>query len=199
MLVCLALIGTAAAAESDPLAEFLASTRTLRAEFRQELRDGEGRVQEVSTGTVLIKRPNRFEWLYREPYQQLVLADGERLWVYDKDLGQASVATLGEALAATPAMLLSGERAVSDEFEVQASFTREDLDWVLLVPKKLSSDFRSVALAFRSGGLALMELKDNLGQTTWIEFSQVEPNPTLADELFQFQPPPGVDVIGEAG
>jgi outer membrane lipoprotein carrier protein len=198
LLPTLALMASGVLAEPDILARFLASTQTLRADFRQELRDVQGQVLEVSSGTVLIKRPNRFQWLYQEPYEQLVVADGERLWVYEKDLGQASVAPISDALAATPAMLLSGERGVSEEFEVRASFKRDDLDWVLLAPKQASADFRSLGLAFRDDVLMFMELTDNLDQTTWIEFAQVELNPGLRDELFRFVPPEGVDVIGEA-
>ncbi len=197
LLPVLGMLAANAWAAGDVLAQFLESTQTLRADFRQELRDTAGQVLEVSAGRLLISRPNRFVWLYKEPHEQLVLADGRRLWVYDKDLAQASVAQLDEALAATPAMLLSGERVVSDDFELRASFQRDGLDWVLLKPKRSSADFRSLALAFESGALRLMELQDNLDQVTWIEFSNMELNPALSDAEFQFEPPAGVDVIGE--
>ena len=189
-------VGAAGAADPHALDQFLASTQTLRAQFRQELRDNGGQVLEVSAGTVLIKRPNRFQWSYQEPFEQLVLADGERLWVYDKDLAQASVAPIGTALTATPAMLLSGEGLASDEFNLQASFSRDGLDWVLLKPKAAAADFRTLALAFAGDTLRFMELQDNLEQVTFIEFSDIERNVDLTDDLFRFEPPPGVDVIG---
>ena len=189
-------VGAAGAADPHVLDQFLASTETLRAQFRQELRDSGGQVLEVSAGTVLIKRPNRFQWSYKEPFEQLVLADGERLWVYDKDLAQASVAPIDTALTATPAMLLSGEGLASDEFNLQASFSRDGLDWVLLKPKAAAADFRTLALAFAGDTLRFMELQDNLEQVTFIEFSDIERNVDLGDGLFRFEPPPGVDVIG---
>ena len=197
----LSLMAMAQAALSEPvvLDQFLANTQTLRAEFRQELRDTGGQVLEVAGGRVLIKRPNRFQWQYQEPYEQLVLADGERLWIYDTDLAQASVAPIGSALAATPALLLSGERVVSDDFELQASFSRDGLEWVLLKPRLVSADFNSLALAFEADDLKFMELTDNLDQVTFIEFSNLERNPQLSEDLFRFRVPPGVDVIGEGG
>lgn len=197
----LPLLAMAQAVLTEPvvLDQFLANTQTLRAEFRQELRDTGGQVLEVAGGSVLIKRPNRFQWHYQEPYEQLVLADGERLWIYDKDLAQASVAPIGSALAATPALLLSGERVVSDDFELQASFSRDGLEWVLLKPRPASADFNTLALAFEADDLKFMELTDNLDQVTFIEFSNLERNPELSEDLFRFQVPPGVDVIGEGG
>ena len=196
LLAALALTPLAFA-DPDALTAFLENTQTFQADFRQELRDTAGQVLEVSAGRVLIKRPNRFQWLYQEPYEQLVLADGERLWIYDKGLAQASVALIGEALAATPAMLLSGERVVSEEFEMQASFERDGLQWVLLKPRPANSDFRRLALAFEGATLRFMELEDNLSQVTWIEFSNADLNPALNDDQFRFEPPEGVDVIGE--
>jgi len=184
---------------SASLESFLDETRTLRAEFQQELWSAEGRLIETAAGTLWLKRPNRFFWNYREPFEQVVVADGESLWIYDVELGQATVSPLDELIAATPAMLLSGDQAVRDGFEVQESFDANEIDWVRLVPKLEGTDFSTVLIGFREGILASLELVDGLDQVTEIQFGEVEVNPAISDDSFDFSPPEDVDVIGQPG
>lgn len=179
------------------LQQFLDDAHTLQAEFYQELSDADGQLVEVASGTMSLERPNRFLWQYRDPIEQLVLADGENFWIYDIELEQATVTPLGEAIAATPAMLLSGDQAVRDGFNTVENFAADDLSWVRLAPKTQGSDFRSVVVGFRDGELARLELVDGLEQITRIEFSEVVVNEGLGSGLFDFDPPDGVDVIGE--
>jgi outer membrane lipoprotein carrier protein len=181
---------------AEALELFLDEANTVQAQFHQELWDAEDRLVETAVGTLSLKRPNRFLWSYREPIEQLVIADGERLWIYDVELAQVTVTPLDEPVAATPAMLLSGDQAVRDGFEILESFDADDLSWVRLVPKLEGTDFRSVLIGFRNGNLARLELVDGLDQVTRIEFSEVLINTELADALFEFLPPDGVDVIG---
>lgn len=178
---------------------YLASLRTLTAGFSQVVHDKRGLVTDRATGQLSISRPNRFRWDYREPYEQTIVADGRKLWLYDPDLQQVTVRLLEQGLGATPAMLLSGAGKVGDAFTSGTVEQRGDWTWYRLLPKQRGSDFERVSLAFdRNNELAAMELVDKLGQTTSIEFAQVRRGAKLDDEVFTFVPPRGADVIGAA-
>ena len=179
------------------LQNFLDEAQTLQAEFYQELRGADEQLIEIATGSLSLQRPNQFLWRYREPIEQLVLADGESLWIYDVELAQATVTPLSDIIEATPAMLLSGDQSVRDGFETLGNSTGDGLSWVHLAPKIPASDFRSILIGFRDGELARLELIDGLDQLIRIDFSRVRINQDLAADLFSFDPPNGVDVIGE--
>lgn len=183
----------------DHLQNFLDEAQTVQAEFYQELWDADDQLVEIATGSLSLQRPNQFLWRYREPIEQLVLADGVSLWIYDVELAQATVTPLNDIIEATPAMLLSGDQSVRDRFETLENFTADGLSWVRLVPKVPGSDFRSILVGFRDGELARLELIDGLDQLTRIVFSEVHINQELAPDLFSFDPADGVDVIGEPG
>ncbi|MEM7065885.1 MAG: outer membrane lipoprotein chaperone LolA, partial [Cyanobacteria bacterium P01_B01_bin.77] len=190
----------AAEASADPAAtsrieRYLASLTTLSATFQQTLYDADGQRVQDSAGKLLIKRPGRFRWDYQEPYEQLVIADGERLWLYDADLEQATVKRLDGSLAGTPAMLLSGSSDVGRDFDVQGEYAAEGLVWLQLAARSPNAEFSQVRLAFRGDDVELMELTDNLDQITRIELSDLERNPTLPDDAFAFVPPAGTDVV----
>ncbi|CAN5303075.1 outer membrane lipoprotein chaperone LolA [soil metagenome] len=207
-LVCVAAMALASVSFASPASDasaepglarvqrFLDRIDTLRADFRQTVEDAESRVVQASEGVLTIARPDRFRWDYSKPYEQLVLADGEQLWLYDADLEQVTVRALDESLASTPAMLLSGGGRLEDAFR---SGEVSEQPWGLtveLIPTKNNSDFQSITVSFEGDNLTSMQLRDALGQLTRIEFSAVECNPQLADTAFTFDPPEGVDVIG---
>jgi outer membrane lipoprotein carrier protein len=178
---------------------YLGSLKTLSAGFVQIVQDKQGQVTERATGTLLVSRPNRFRWDYKQPYVQTIVADGKKLWLYDPDLDQVTVRSLAQGLGATPAMLLSGSGKVGDAFTAGPVERQRDWTWCRLAPKQKGSDFERVSLAFDARNeLAAMELVDKLGQTTTIQFAQVKRGATLDDALFRFVPPQGADVIGEA-
>jgi outer membrane lipoprotein carrier protein len=178
---------------------YLASLKTLSADFAQVVRNRDGQVVDRASGTLSLSRPDRFRWDYRQPYLQTIVADGERLWLYDSDLEQVTVRALEAGLGSTPAMLLSGSGKVGDAFVGVALEREGEWTWARLRPKQESSDFDRVGLAFDARGeLAAMELRDKLGQSTVIEFGNVRRNPALDAALFRFEPPPGADVIGRA-
>ena len=178
---------------------YLASVRTLSADFTQVVRNRDGQVVDRASGTLSLSRPNRFRWDYRQPYLQTIVADGERLWLYDSDLEQVTVRALEAGLGSTPAMLLSGSGKVGDAFVSVALERQGEWTWARLRPTQEGSDFDRVSLAFDARGeLAAMELRDKLGQATVIEFGSVRRNPSLDESLFRFEPPPGADVIGRA-
>lgn len=184
---------------ADSLRRFLDSTHTLQANFDQQLLGTDGEVIEFATGRLLIKRPGRFSWNYTMPIEQLVVADGTNLWIYDVELAQATVTPLDDSVAASPAMLLSSEAALDAEFEVLENFDRDGVRWVRLAPKREGADFQELLIGFRADNLSQLRLLDTLDQVTTIELSDVAINADLADALFEFVPPNGVDVIGEAG
>lgn len=177
---------------------FLGSLQGLQAEFKQTLTDSKGQVTDLSSGTLAIRRPNRFRWDYREPHQQLIVADGKRIWLYDNDLEQVTVRRLDESLSATPAMLLSGDANLADNFTVTKTSQDEAAQWVMMEPKRNDTDFKWVRLGFASETLKFMQLADKLGQITTLEFSKLEKNPPLDPSRFTFTVPPGADVIGDA-
>jgi outer membrane lipoprotein carrier protein len=178
---------------------YLASLKTLSANFSQVVRNRDGQVTDRASGTLSIARPDRFRWDYQKPYLQTIVADGQRLWLYDSDLEQVTVRALEQGLGSTPAMLLSGVGKVGDAFAAAGVEAKGDWTWCRLTPKQDGSDFEQVSLAFTRGGeLAAMELRDKLGQATVIEFGAVKRNVPLDDKLFRFEPPPGADVIGRA-
>jgi outer membrane lipoprotein carrier protein len=182
--------------------QFLQGLDGLQAQFKQKLTDRSGQVTDESSGTLAIKRPNRFRWDYRDPYEQVIVSDGTRVWVYDSDLDQVTVRKLDVALSSTPAMLLSGEGALTDNFNITDSNERDGILWVRMEPKRNDTDFKAVRLGFsgsKSQELRYMELADKLGQTTLLEFSKFERNPTLDSSRFVFKVPPSADVIGDAG
>jgi outer membrane lipoprotein carrier protein len=195
-------LGSALAA-NDAVARveaYLGSVRTLSAGFSQVVRNRDGDVVDRATGTLAISRPDRFRWEYQEPHEQTIVADGRRLWLYDRDLEQVTVRTLEAGLGSTPAMLLSGGGRITDAFEAVAVEQAGDWTWCRLRPRQDGSDFDQVSLAFDARKeLVAMELRDKLGQATVIEFGSVRRNPSLDDGLFRFEPPPGADVIGQAG
>lgn len=201
-LVVAVLAPVASFAATDAVAcvdAYLGSLKTLTADFVQVVQDKRGQVTDRATGTLTLSRPDRFRWDYAHPYVQTIVADGQKLWLYDPDLQQVTVRSLEQGLGATPAMLLSGAGKVGDAFKAGAIESRQGLKWCRLVPAQQGSDFERVSLAFDARAeLAAMELVDKLGQTTTIEFRQLRRGAKVSDSQFRFVPPPGADVIGEA-
>lgn len=181
------------------LDEFLNGLQTLQADFRQLLRDGQGRMIEESSGALVIHRPDRFRWDYAKPHEQIIVADGKRLWLHDVDLEQVTVRPMDQSLAGTPAVLLSGREDLRASFRVSGNETKGGTSVVTLVPKRADTDFKRVRIKFVGKQLDSMELADKLGQTTTLEFTNVKRNESVDDSRFAFLPAPGVDVIGDVG
>lgn len=197
------MLAHAAFAASDPAAGrqkvegFLQGLQSLQAQFKQTLTDRNGLSVEEASGTLAIRRPDRFRWDYREPNEQVIVADGSRIWLYDADLEQVTVRKLDDTLSATPAMLLSGQGNLQQNFTVTQTSQEGGIFWVRMQPKRDDTDFKWVRLGFEGNTLRFMQLADKLGQTTNLEFSQLERNPALDPSRFTFTVPPGADVIGD--
>lgn len=175
---------------------FIADLETFEADFEQTLYSGDDEVVRVSTGSIKVKRPGRFVWQYAEPEPQVIVADGERIWLYDVDLEQVTVNAIDDRVAGTPLQLLMRSGDLDKSFEMTSLGMADGVNWTELKPVEESSDFELVFIGLNEQGLAAMELRDNFGQATQIIFSNFEAGLVLDDSLFVFEVPEGVDVIG---
>lgn len=202
VVVAMALATATASAADTALDRYLSGLVTLQADFTQLTFDAHGKQVESGSGRLLVQRPGRFRWDYREQgggedAGQLLVADGRNLWFYDRDLAQVTVRDAGEALEATPVVLLSGSVAdVSAAFSIAAAPRREGLDWVTVSPRGNGADFSRAELGFKSGVLMTMQISDKLGQTVHLRFTRSARNAAIAPAQLEFTPPAGVDVIG---
>ena len=176
--------------------EFVTDVVTFSGDFEQSLIDPDGRLLETTTGTLEIQRPGRFRWVYSEPYEQWLIADGSNIWSYDIDLEQVTVKPQSDALANTPALLLGGSGEAMDQFDYDGSFEESGLTWVRLLPVDTDSGFRRVELGFFNRRLDRMVFFDNLEQTTIVVLKNVVVNEAIDAGRFEFVVPDDVDVVG---
>jgi len=184
-----------AAGSIEKLQAFVAQTHSARATFTQQVTDKSGKTTQSSSGKLAFARPGKFRWEYQKPYEQLIVGDGQKLWVYDKELAQVTVKRLEGALGSSPAALLAGSNDIEEYYNVNAKGVSRGLDWLEAYPKEQDSMFQKVRMGFKGNMLDTMELYDQLGQITLIRFGRIERNPKLAPDSFTFAPPKGVDVI----
>lgn len=201
LLVSLMLATPAYANGLQSFRAFIKDTQGMRADFQQVVADAQGKkVQEV-TGTMSLQRQvegaGKFRWDYNKPYVQQIVGDGTRVWLYDPDLNQVTVRPMGKALGNSPAALLAGSKQIEQSFEVREAPTKEGLDWVVASAKEPDSGFEKIYLGFKSYHLQKMQLYDNFGNITSIQFLKLEVNPKLETQLFNFTPPAGADILGE--
>ena len=184
----------AANAGADALAslsEALAEINTYRAQFTQKIFDQDQQLIQESHGELYASRPGKLRWISGEPYEQLIVVDGEQIWRYEEDLQQVVVSDYSDDLGDTPALLLSGDiESIGARYQVNALDGQFEL-----LPRDPQSLFRAMRVTLEQGVLTGLLLEDTLGQTTQLEFSAIELNPQLDDALFTFEPPPGVDVL----
>ncbi len=179
------------------LDRFLSGLDTMQADFIQTVTNARGERKEETRGKLWLSRPGRFRLHYKNPYEQLYVADGKNLWLYDRDLEQVTVKQQSESLGSTPAMLLSSTAPLSDNFTIKEEGKHEGFQWLLLKPKAAESNFDYLRLALEGDVLRAMEMVDGFGNTTRLYLTTVVRNPGVEQKQFQFTPPAGVDVIGE--
>ena len=183
------------AASIENLKAFLQQTTSGKARFAQIIVDKNLKELQRVTGTMQFQRPGKFRWEYHKPYEQTIVGDGAKLWIYDKDLNQVTVRKLDQALGNSPAALLAGNNEIDRIYTLTNLGNQEGLDWLEAVPKSKDTSFERIRLGFGQSGLEAMELRDQFGQTTVIKFAGVERNPRIAPDVFRFTPPKGADVI----
>ena len=199
-LVSLLLLASANvhAAASDKLKTFIDATHSAQANFTQEVQDKSGKRIQSASGTMQFVRPGKFRWVYQKPYEQIIVGDGKKFWLYDADLNQVTVKKLDAALSSSPAALLSGSNEIERGFVLKDLDPRQDLEWLQATPKSAETNFDQILMAFNAKSeLVVMELHDAYGHRTVLRFSGLKSNPVLSPQLFKFVPPKGADVLGE--
>lgn len=186
----------AAASGIEQFKAFLETTTHARGSFVQSVAGKAGRKPQQSTGFFAISRPGKFRWSYEQPYKQLLVSDGQKLWSYDPDLNQVTVRKLGQALGSSPAALLAGD-ALEENFVLADGDTVDGFEFVEATPKSKEGTFERVRIGFKDKLPRIMEVRDNFGQTTTLLLNQFEVKAVLPAETFRFTPPKGADVVGE--
>ena len=189
--------GAAQAAALDQFKSFVSGTKSAKGEFTQQQvrKSTNGKATPASSGSFVFARPGKFIWNYQKPYEQLLQADGDQLYIYDKDLNQVTVKKLGNALGSSPAAILFGSNDLEKNFTLSEAGTRDGLEWLNAVPKARDTTFEQISIGLRDGIPQAMELKDTFGQTSVLKFTNFQRNPALGAQQFKFEIPKGADVI----
>lgn len=182
----------------DNLKSFTSGLKGLDGLFTQQVYDTKGKLKETSSGRVALSAPRLFRWEYAKPYPQLIVADGNKVWVYDPDLQQVTVRGQGNEEQNSPLSALIDPAKLDQQFNVSESGSADGLQWLTLTPKNEGeASFQSARLGFDAGGLTRMEVLDAVGQSTRISFSGWKRNPAFASGTFKYTPAKGVDVVGD--
>ncbi len=178
----------------DTLREFVRDVASGQAAFTQTVTSADGAKKKLSSGSFEFQRPNRFRFAYAKPFEQVIVADGQKVWIFDADLNQASSRKLASAIGSTPAALLAGG-SLDNQFDLKADAPRDGLDWALATPKAKDGPFKTMRVGFRGKTLAAVEIADSFGQHSSLVFKDFAANVKLADDRFKFVPPKGADVV----
>ena len=189
---------TAFASGLDDFLAFNSATKTATARFDQEVYDRAGKVVERASGSFAFQRPGKFRWTYDKPHRQVLVGDGQKLWIHDPDLNQVTVKRIDQAISSTPAALLAGRDDITRLFTLRDGGTADGLNWVEASPKAQDTGFERVRLGLKGQALAAMELHDQLGGRTMLRFAELKANAPVAPASFAFTPPKGADVLEDA-
>jgi outer membrane lipoprotein carrier protein len=197
-LLAASLLGLASAAAHadavDTLKNFVTNVKTGHAAFTQTVTSPDGAKKKTSSGTFDFSRPNRFRFTYAKPFEQVIVADGQKVWIHDTDLNQVSSRKFTQALGATPAALLAGG-SLEKDFTLSALPAKDGLEWAQALPKAKDGTFQSVRIGFKGQDLSAIEIVDSFGQRSYLQFTQLVANAQVSPELFKFTVPKGADVI----
>ncbi|MHB8453202.1 MAG: outer membrane lipoprotein chaperone LolA [Acidiferrobacterales bacterium] len=198
MIVAPFFPGTAAHASAvSDLNHFFHDVHTVSAKFDQVVLDEALNPLQESSGTLWIERPGKFRWDYDLPFKQLIVGDGKKIWVYDKELQQVTVRSMTGGLGNTPAILLAGKGSLTANFAIRDMGRQGKLDWVQMKPKTRDGGFDDIRIGFGDGQIRSLVLVDSFGHTTRITLTQIHENGTVDPATFRFRPPKGVDVVGQ--
>ncbi|MCW8956289.1 MAG: outer membrane lipoprotein chaperone LolA [Gammaproteobacteria bacterium] len=201
LTICLFLLLGSQASNAETgtelLQAFLQKTTTMQASFRQELHDNHGFLLQESAGQFSLQRPGKFIWDYVLPYEQKIISNGNKIWIYDSELEQVSVKKYDQVLTGAPILLLDKQKPLSEDFSVFELGKQGELFWVSLKPKTAENDFQQIKIAMAGKQLDTMKLIDNFDQTTTLVFTDLKTNLKLANDLFEFVPPSGTDIVGD--
>ncbi|TSA07748.1 MAG: outer membrane lipoprotein carrier protein LolA [Comamonadaceae bacterium] len=193
---------SASATGLESLEAFIKTARSGRADFVQVVtapaKDAEAPRSKTSSGSFEFSRPNRFKFIYRKPFEQSIVADGQTLWLYDVDLNQVTARKQSQVLASTPAALIASApelRALQTDFALTDASAKDGIEWVLATPRARDSALQNIRVGLRGGELAVLEILDSFGQRSVLTFTHFELNPVLPVKAFEFKAPAGADVI----
>jgi outer membrane lipoprotein carrier protein len=192
----LLVAGAAHATALDQFKSFVAGTKSARGEFTQT-QVMKTKTGKTSSGTFVFARPGKFIWTYQKPYEQLLQADGETLYLYDKDLNQVTTRKLGGALGSSPAAILFGSNDLEKNFTLAEAGSHDGLEWLNATPKSKDTTFEQIGIGLKDGIPQAMELKDNFGQTVLLKFTSFQRNPALGAQTFKFEIPKGAEVVNQ--
>ena len=195
-LVLVLFFQHADSASLERFQSYLRTTQSARADFQQKVFDKSGKMVQESRGSFSFLRPGRFRWTYVKP-PQVIVGDGDRVWIHDADLNQVTVRRVSRVLGASPAALLAGASDIDKSFVLVESGEKDGLEWLEATPREKESGFERIRLGMSASGVDAMELVDHFGQTTVLRFSNMVRNPQFEAGTFRFTPPKGVDVLGE--
>ena len=204
-VLALTLCGSFVASQAQAAAlgqfkSFIAATHAARGEFTQrqvKTVNGQVKVSNQASGRFMFARPGKFIWLYQKPYDQLLQSDGDKLFIYDKDLNQVTTKKLGSALSSSPAAILFGSNDLEKNFTLKEAGKKDGLEWLQAIPKDQDSTFAEINIGLQDGVPHAMELRDNFGQTTMINLLNIEKNPVFKADQFIFMLPAGADVFNQ--
>jgi outer membrane lipoprotein carrier protein len=186
----------------ESLEAFVKNVKSGRAIFTQTVsvpaKEGQAVRPKVSAGSFEFARPNRFKFVYKKPFEQSIVADGQTLWLYDVDLAQVTARKQAAALGSTPAALIAAApdlKALQAEFELSDAPNADGQEWLQAKPRSKDGSLQSVRVGFKGGVLATLEILDSFGQRSVLQFTAFEPNAALDASSFAFKPPAGVDVV----
>ncbi len=197
LVAAFCVCASAHASSIERFRTYVRTTQAARADFEQKVYDRGGKLTQQSRGSFVFLRPGLFRWTYAKPHPQLIVGDGERVWIYDEDLNQVTVRRVARALGATPAALLAGASDIEKAFELSDAGDKDGLAWLEAKPREREAGFDRVRMGLGVAGVEAMELVDHFGQTTRLRFSRIARNPKLDGSEFRFTPPKGADVLGE--
>jgi len=197
MLVAVSLGAHSAESARAHLDAFAKDLRAVSASFEQQVVDAKGGKGKNSRGTLALKAPRQFRWETTAPFKQLIVADGEKVWIYDADLEQVTVRAQGTEEAHSPLTVLTDLSQLDKDFATSEQGEHEGLSWLRLKSKDKDPQFAFADLGLGAAGLERMRFEDTLGDKTEIRFSDWKRNPPLAADAFHFTPPKGVDIVGD--
>jgi outer membrane lipoprotein carrier protein len=200
-VLCAAFGLSAHASGLDALENFVKNAKSGRAEFTQVVtgpaKEGQAARSKTSSGTFEFSRPNRFRFVYKKPFEQVIVADGQTLWLHDVDLNQVTSRKQSKVLGSTPAALIASApdlASLRKDFNLEAAGEKDGIQWVQATPKVKEGQLHSMKVGFRGNDLAALEILDSFGQRSMLMFTKMDLNASVPPETFNFKPPPNTDV-----
>ncbi len=191
----------ASASAVEQFKAFVTNNKSARGEFTQQqvkMVDGNPKVSKTANGNFIFARPGKFIWAYTKPYEQVLQADGDKLYIYDKDLNQVTIRALGNALGSSPAAILfgsAGSAELDKNFNFKEVGSKQGMEWLEATPKTKDSQFENIGIGMKDGVPVALELHDNFGQFSVLTLKNLEKNPALKPDQFKFVVPVGADVF----